>query len=77
MHKQFDFELSIENYDIEKKSKLQLILEVLNKYDGLLTDNSDSAIFFGFETQSNQLDAHSALYKIGICSDIWIEGVKK
>ena len=77
MHKEFDYELSIEKYDIESKSSLPKILEILNDTDGLMTDNSDNMLFFGFETEMKQLNCCNQLYKIGIFSDIWIKGVKK
>ena len=77
MYKTFDFELSIAKYDIESKTKLVLILEILNKYDGLITDASENEGFIGFDNLNNLENANYELYKIGVCSNIWIEGVRK
>jgi hypothetical protein len=74
MHK---YQLAIQTYDLSPKNKSDSIMKIIDYYKGKIDDATEYAIYIGFPTEINQLCANSELHKMGVCGDIWIEGVTK
>ncbi len=52
-------------------------MKIIDYYKGEIYDATEYAIYIGFPIEINQLCANSELHKMGVCGDIWIEGVRK
>ena len=74
MHK---YQLAIQNYDLSPKNKSDCIMKIVEYYKGEIDDATEYAIYVGFPTETNQLCANSELHRMGVCGDIWIEGVRE
>jgi hypothetical protein len=74
MHK---YQLAIQTYDLSPKNKSDSIMKIIDYYKGEIDDATEYAIYIGFPIEINQLCANSELHKMGVCGDIWIEGVRK
>jgi hypothetical protein len=74
MHK---YQLAIENYEFSGKDKSKSIMNIINHYKGEIDDASNSTIYFGFPNELKQLCANGSLHEIGVCCDLWIDGVRK
>jgi hypothetical protein len=73
MHK---YQLAIENYEFSK-DKSKSIMNIINHYKGEIDDANNSTIYFGFPEELKQLCANASLSEIGVCCDLWIDGVRK
>jgi hypothetical protein len=71
------YQMAIQSYDLTPKNKSDTIFKIIKYYQGEVDDVTDNVIYFGFPTELNQLCANSELHKMGICGDIWIDGVSK
>ena len=74
MHK---YQLAIENYEFSSKDKSKAIMNIIKHYEGVIDDASNSPIYFGFPNELKQLCVNGSLHEIGVCCDLWIEGVRK
>jgi uncharacterized protein Usg len=74
MHK---YQLAIQDYDLSPKNKYDCIMKIVKYYEGDIDDASETVVYFGFNTETNQLCANSELHRMGVCGDIWINGVKE
>jgi hypothetical protein len=74
MHK---YQLAIENYEFSGKDKSKSIMNIITHYKGQIDDANNSTIYFGFPSELEQLCTNASLNEISVCSDIWIDGVKK
>ena len=52
-------------------------MNIIKHYEGVIDDASNSTIYFGFPDELKQLCVNGSLHEIGVCCDLWIEGVKK
>lgn len=74
MHK---YQLAIQNYDLSSKNKSDCIIKIVKYYQGEIDDANEYAVYFGFTTEINQLCANSEFHRMGVCGDIWINGVRE
>ena len=71
------YQMAIQSYDLSPKNKSDTIFKIIKYYHGEVDDITENVIYFGFPSELNQLCANSELHKMGICGDIWVDGVSK